>query len=93
MATVQDNGDLIRALRPGRGIAGSGPQVDVPEPSRHLVHRYTGLQAVGSPVGPERVRVREPLGYSRRCTASAHEPVLRRQRTAERVVRVRDGRA
>ena len=34
-----------------------------------------GLEEVGGPVGAERVRVREPLGYACRQTWPAHEPV------------------
>ena len=37
VAAVEHVGDLVRALRPGRGIAGGGPQVDVPEPGGDLM--------------------------------------------------------
>ena len=39
------------------------------------MHRRTGLQAAGGPVGAQRVRVREPLGYAGGRAAAAHEPV------------------
>src|SRR5450755_4128986 len=57
------------------GVAGCGPQVDVPEPGGDGVHGHPGLEAVRGPVGAQRVRVREPLRHARRQAAAAHEPM------------------
>jgi hypothetical protein len=45
----------------------------VPEPGGD--GEDAGLERVGGPVGPERVRVGEPVGHARGQTRAAHEPV------------------
>src|ERR1019366_3776592 len=74
---VKNLGDRVRPLRPGRGIAGGGPQVDVSEPGGDLMDRDTGLEAMGRPVSAERVRVREPVGDTGGDPVAAHETVNR----------------
>ena len=67
-----------RSHRPalgGGGVAGGGAQVSVPEPRGDLVDRDAGLEQVAGPVGPERVRVREPFGHPGGLALAAHEPV------------------
>jgi hypothetical protein len=59
-------GDVVDALR-----AGGGPQIDVTEPGGHLVDRDAGLEAVGGPVGAQRVRVCEPLWTRTRSPPTA----------------------
>jgi hypothetical protein len=44
VATIEDLGDLIDPLRARRGVAGGGPQVDVPEPRGDLVDGDAGLE-------------------------------------------------
>jgi hypothetical protein len=75
VAAVQHLGDLVDPLRAWGGVAGGGAQVDVPEPRGDLVDGDAGLEQVGGPVGPERVRVREPLGHPSGVAVAAHEPV------------------
>ena len=76
MAAVERIGDVVDALRVAERRSGrSSAEVDVPEPRRHLVDRDAGLEAVGGPVGAQRVRVREPLGHAGGRAAAAHEPV------------------
>ena len=75
VAAIEHLGDLIDALGPRGGVAGGGAQVDVPEPRGDLVDGDAGLEQVGGPVGPERVRVREPLGHAGGLAVAAHEPV------------------
>jgi hypothetical protein len=57
---IEHLGDLIDTLGPRRGVARSGPQVDVPEPRRDLMDGYAGLEQMRRPVGPEHVRMRQP---------------------------------
>ena len=47
----------------------------VPEPFRDLVDENAGLEQVRGPVGPERVRVREPLRHARGQAQPPDEPV------------------
>ena len=47
----------------------------MPEPRGDLVDRDAGLEQVAGPVGPERVRVREPFGHPGGLALAAHEPV------------------
>ena len=75
VATVEHVGDLVDLLGAWGGIAGGGPQVDVPEPGRDGVHRHARLETVRSPVGTQRVRVTEPLGHASGRAAAPHEPV------------------
>jgi hypothetical protein len=75
MAAVEHVGDLVDLLQACGGVAGGGPQVDVPEPGRDRVHRHARLQAMGGPVGTQRVRVAEPLGHASGHAAAAYEPV------------------
>jgi len=39
------------------------------------VHGHAGLEAVGGPVGAQRVRVREPLGHAGGRAPALHQPV------------------
>ena len=39
------------------------------------MHGDAGLEQMGGPVGPERVRVRQPLGHPGGLAVAAHEPV------------------
>ena len=52
VAAIEHVGDLVDALGPRRGVAGGGPQVDVPEPGGDLVDGDAGLEQMGGPVGP-----------------------------------------
>jgi hypothetical protein len=84
MAAVEHVGDVVDAFGPRGGVAGGGAQVDVAEPCGDLVYGHAGLQEVGGPVGPERVRVRQPLRYSSAVAVAAHEPVHRDRGEGER---------
>ncbi len=75
MAAVEYVGDVVDPLGPDGGVPGGGPQVDVPEPRGDLVDGDTGLEAVGGPVGAQRVRVREPTGHAGGLAVAADEPV------------------
>ena len=44
VTAVENLGDLVHALGPRGGVAGGGPQVDVPEPGGDLVDRDAGLE-------------------------------------------------
>jgi hypothetical protein len=75
VAAVEHVGDLVDLLGAWGAVAGGGPQVDVPEPGGDRVHWHAGLEAVGGPVGAQRVRVRDPLRHARRQAAAAHKPM------------------
>jgi hypothetical protein len=76
MAAVKHVGDLVDLLGALGGVPGGGPQVvDVPEPDRDGKNRHARLQAVGGPIGAQRVRVRKPLGHPGGRAAAAYEPM------------------
>jgi hypothetical protein len=75
VTAVKHVGDVVQVLGAWRGVAGGGPQVDVPEPGGDAVDRDTGLEAMSGPVRAQRVRVREPLWHAGGRAAAAHEPV------------------
>jgi hypothetical protein len=83
VATVENLGNLIDPLGARGGVPGRGAEVDVSEASGDLVDRDAGLEQVGGPVGPERVRVPEPLRHSSGDTGAAHQPMHRDGRERE----------
>ena len=85
MATIEDLRDLIDPLGARRGVPRGRPEVDVPEPGGDLVDGDAGLEKVGSPVGPERVRMRQPLGHPSGVAVATHEPVHGDGREGERL--------
>jgi hypothetical protein len=58
----------------------------VPEPRGDLVHGHAGLEQVSGPVGPERMRVRQPLGHPGSLAVAAHEPVHGRGGEGQRLL-------
>jgi hypothetical protein len=93
VAAVEHVGDVVDPLAARAGAAGGGPPFDVPEPGGDGVHRHAGLEAMGGPVGAQRVRVQEPLEHAGGRAAAAHEPVHADGGQGEGAARVRDGRA
>ena len=51
VAAVEHVGDVVDLLGSRGGVAGGGPQVNVPESGGDGVHGHAGLEAVGGPVG------------------------------------------
>jgi hypothetical protein len=75
VAAIEHVGDVVDALGPRGGVAGGRAQVDVPDPGGDLMDGDAGLEQVGGPVGPQGVRVREPIGDARGLAVAAHEAV------------------
>ena len=85
MAAIEHVGDLIDPLASWRRVPGGHAQVDVPEPRGDLMDGDAGLEQMRGPVGPERVRVREPLGHPSGVAVATHEPVHGHGREGERL--------
>jgi hypothetical protein len=75
VAAVEYVGDVVDVLGAWGGVPGGGAQVDVAEPGGDGVDWDAGLEAVGCPVGAQRVGVREPLRHAAGRSAAAHEPM------------------
>jgi hypothetical protein len=71
---------------PGGSVSGRSAQIDVPEPGRDGVHRHARLEAVGRPVGTQRVRVRQPLRHAGSRAAATHEPMDANGREGKRLL-------
>ena len=86
LAAIQHVGDVVDPFGTRGGVAGSGAQVDVPEPRGDLVDRDAGLKATRPPVGAEGVWVRKPLGHARCEAVTAHDAMHGDSRQGERLL-------
>ena len=77
MAAIEDVGDLVNVLGPVGRVAGGRPQVCMAEAGLEDVHGNPGLGEVRSPVGAQRVRMRQALRNAGGETVALHELVDR----------------
>jgi hypothetical protein len=75
VAAIENVGDVVDLLRARGGVPGGGPQVNVPKAGADGMDGNAGLQTLRGPVGAQRVRMREPLGYAGSRAAAPHQPM------------------